>query len=243
MVIFTKKFGTLDPHLPIVWDKVPKKTFFWHLPLSTVNILVFRVTIWNAMNLKNHRDNCRRITVQCETWLTTTESYSANFELELRTVPGHHFLITSTTQIVVTSLFHRTSPGSTGKQDCCASSSSPLPSWGYSASLPAPLPSLGSSCASPPCAVCRRPSQGTAPWDHLFAQLHLARVMKSVKRKEEKERVSKWSSQCYCFYDIWWYWVNRRRYWLVLGGTGSVWSGTGLYLVVLGQYMAVLVDL
>ena len=22
MVIFTKKFGTLDPHLPIVWDKV-----------------------------------------------------------------------------------------------------------------------------------------------------------------------------------------------------------------------------
>ena len=28
MVIFTKKFGTLDPHLPIVWDKVPKKTFF-----------------------------------------------------------------------------------------------------------------------------------------------------------------------------------------------------------------------
>ena len=34
MVIFTKKFGTLDPHLPIVWDKVPKKTFFWHLPLK-----------------------------------------------------------------------------------------------------------------------------------------------------------------------------------------------------------------
>ena len=23
-------------------------------------------------------------------------------------------------------------------------------------------------------------------------------------------------------YDIWWYWVSRRRYWLVLGGTGSV---------------------
>ena len=35
MVIFTKKFGTLDPHLPIVWDKVPKKTFFLHLPLWT----------------------------------------------------------------------------------------------------------------------------------------------------------------------------------------------------------------
>ena len=28
MVVFTRKFGTLDPHLPIVWDKVPKKTFF-----------------------------------------------------------------------------------------------------------------------------------------------------------------------------------------------------------------------
>ena len=35
MVIFTKKFGTLDPHQPIVWDKVPKKTFFWDLPLNT----------------------------------------------------------------------------------------------------------------------------------------------------------------------------------------------------------------
>ena len=29
MVVFTRKFGTLDPHLPIVWDKVPKKRFFW----------------------------------------------------------------------------------------------------------------------------------------------------------------------------------------------------------------------
>ena len=29
MVIFTKKFGTLDPHLPIVWDKVPNKTVFF----------------------------------------------------------------------------------------------------------------------------------------------------------------------------------------------------------------------
>ena len=29
MVIFTKKFGTLDPHLPIVWDKVPKKKVFF----------------------------------------------------------------------------------------------------------------------------------------------------------------------------------------------------------------------
>ena len=29
MVIFIKKFGTLDPHLPIVWDKVPNKRFFY----------------------------------------------------------------------------------------------------------------------------------------------------------------------------------------------------------------------
>ena len=28
MVFFTNKFRTLDPHLPIVWDKVLKKTFF-----------------------------------------------------------------------------------------------------------------------------------------------------------------------------------------------------------------------
>ena len=29
MVIFTKKFWTLDPNLPIVWDKVPKKNVFF----------------------------------------------------------------------------------------------------------------------------------------------------------------------------------------------------------------------
>ena len=28
MVVFTKEFGTLDPHLPIVWDKVPNETVF-----------------------------------------------------------------------------------------------------------------------------------------------------------------------------------------------------------------------
>ena len=39
-VIFTKKFWTLDPNLPIVWDKVPKKTFFLHLPLSTVDLVL-----------------------------------------------------------------------------------------------------------------------------------------------------------------------------------------------------------
>ena len=39
-----------------------------------------------------------------------------------------------------------------------------------------------------------------------------------------------------------WSWVSRRRYWLVLGGTGSVGGGTGWYLVVLGQYRSVLID-
>ena len=28
MVVFTKKFATLDPNLPIVWDTVPKKPVF-----------------------------------------------------------------------------------------------------------------------------------------------------------------------------------------------------------------------
>ena len=29
MVVFTKEFETLDPHLPIVWDKVLKKNVFF----------------------------------------------------------------------------------------------------------------------------------------------------------------------------------------------------------------------
>ena len=32
MVFFTKKFGTLNPHLPIVWDRVPKNVFFDTFP-------------------------------------------------------------------------------------------------------------------------------------------------------------------------------------------------------------------
>ena len=31
-VFFTKKFRTFDPHLPIVWDKVLKKTVFFLTP-------------------------------------------------------------------------------------------------------------------------------------------------------------------------------------------------------------------
>ena len=37
-------------------------------------------------------------------------------------------------------------------------------------------------------------------------------------------------------------WVSRRRYWLVLGDTGSVWSGTGSYMMILGQYGSILVS-
>ena len=32
----------------------------------------------------------------------------------------------------------------------------------------------------------------------------------------------------------WWYWVNRRWYWLIHDGTRSVWGDTCWYLVVLG---------
>ena len=34
--------------------------------------------------------------------------------------------------------------------------------------------------------------------------------------------------------------MSRRRYWLVLGGTGSVWDGNGWFLVVMGQYKLLL---
>ena len=39
-----------------------------------------------------------------------------------------------------------------------------------------------------------------------------------------------------------WYWVTMEQYWLIYDGTGSVEGGTGWYLVVLGQYGALLVD-
>ena len=46
MVIFTKKFGTLDPHLPIVWDKVQKKNcFFYTFPyISSVTFELYKHT-------------------------------------------------------------------------------------------------------------------------------------------------------------------------------------------------------
>ena len=43
--------------------------------------------------------------------------------------------------------------------------------------------------------------------------------------------------------DTWWHWVSMKRYWLIYDGTGSVEGSTGWYLVVLGQYGAVLVDI
>ena len=39
-----------------------------------------------------------------------------------------------------------------------------------------------------------------------------------------------------------WYWGSKKWYWLIFGGTGSVWGGFGWYLMVLGEYRAVLVD-
>ena len=40
----------------------------------------------------------------------------------------------------------------------------------------------------------------------------------------------------------WWYWVRRRRYWLIHDGTGSVWGSTCWYMVAMDQYKAVMVD-
>ena len=37
--------------------------------------------------------------------------------------------------------------------------------------------------------------------------------------------------------------ASRKQYWLVLGGNESVWGGTDQYLVVLGQYRVVLVEI
>ena len=43
--------------------------------------------------------------------------------------------------------------------------------------------------------------------------------------------------------DTWWYWVTMGRYWLVHGGSGSVWGCTGWYMVVLSQYNLVLLSI
>ena len=43
MGFFTKKFRTFDPHLPIVWDKVLKKTVFFLTPSLITNKLIHLV--------------------------------------------------------------------------------------------------------------------------------------------------------------------------------------------------------
>ena len=40
-----------------------------------------------------------------------------------------------------------------------------------------------------------------------------------------------------------WHLVSMEWYWLIYNGTGSVEGGTVLYLVVLGQYGVVLIDI
>ena len=40
--------------------------------------------------------------------------------------------------------------------------------------------------------------------------------------------------------STWWYWVSRCRYWLKLCGDGSGQIGTVWYLVVQGQYRAIM---
>ena len=45
MVIFTKKFGTLYLHLPIVWDKVPKKTAFFTPSLNGISKKIANINL------------------------------------------------------------------------------------------------------------------------------------------------------------------------------------------------------
>ena len=50
--IFTKKFGTLDPHLPIVWDKVPNKpVFLGNFPYNFYQTRLFTCFVSNSLKL------------------------------------------------------------------------------------------------------------------------------------------------------------------------------------------------
>ena len=51
MVVFTKEFGILDPNLPIVWDKVPKKTVFF--TPSLIRLSCNRKSPWWEMSPKS----------------------------------------------------------------------------------------------------------------------------------------------------------------------------------------------
>ena len=59
-------------------------------------------------------------------------------------------------------------------------------------------------------------------------------MQKSVIPKQQQYRLE--------LVDAWWHWVSRRRFRLVPGVTGSEDGGTGLYMMVLGQYGVILVD-
>ena len=59
MVIFTKKFGTLDPHLPlwaIVWDKVPNKTVFWGPSPTKYSLPLRNIQTINRCSWVNFRE-------------------------------------------------------------------------------------------------------------------------------------------------------------------------------------------
>ena len=58
-------------------------------------------------------------------------------------------------------------------------------------------------------------------------------MQKSVIPKQQEYRL--------VLVDTWLYWVSIERYWLIYDGTGSVEGGTGGYVMVLGQYWALLV--
>ena len=60
-------------------------------------------------------------------------------------------------------------------------------------------------------------------------------MQESVIHKQQQNRL--------VLVDTWWYWVSIEWYWLIYDGAGSVEGGSGWYLVVLGQYEAVLVDI
>ena len=59
-------------------------------------------------------------------------------------------------------------------------------------------------------------------------------MQKSVIPKQQEYRL--------VLVDTWLYWVSIERYWLIYDGTGSVEGGTGGYMMVLGQYVAILVS-
>ena len=60
-------------------------------------------------------------------------------------------------------------------------------------------------------------------------------MQKSVIPKQQQYRL--------VMVDTWWFCVSMEWYWLIYDGAGLVEGSSGWYLVVLGQYEAVLVDI